>query len=100
MEEFDTLAELEAMEKHMVEYIELFHNNRIFQRRPLKKFLNETLAKINPHMGIATNSEEYYVKLFTAFIMPKVCFAYWDVMNDQEDYEFWPQTAKADVFVD
>ena len=70
----------------MVKDIELFQNNRIFQRAPLKKFLNTTLAKINPHMSMTQVTEEYYCKIFTSFILPRVSFTYWDVMNDQENY--------------
>ena len=84
----------------MIEYIELFHNNKIFQPRPLKKFLNETLAKINPHMSMSNNAEEYYAQIFTSFLMPKTVFSFWDVMNDRENYEYWPQVAKSDVFLD
>ena len=84
----------------MIEDVELFLNNRILQRGPLKKFLNTTLAKINPHMSMTQVTEEYYVKIFTSFIMPRVCFTYWDVMNDQENYQHWPQIAKADRFVE
>ena len=56
MEDFDQIAMLEAMENDMVEFAELFHNNKIFQPRPLKLFLNETLAKINPNMSLNTNT--------------------------------------------
>ena len=84
----------------MVKDIELYQNNRIFQRGPLKKFLNTTLAKINPHMSMTQVTEEYYCKIFTSFILPRVSFTYWDVMNDQENYQNWPHVAKANAFVE
>ena len=66
----------------MIEYIELFNKNKIFQPRPLKRFLSESLARINPHMSMTTNSEEYFAQIFTTFILPKTVFSFWDVMND------------------
>ena len=100
MTDEEQAAELTKMQLNMIEYIELFHNNKIFQPRPLKKFLNETLAKINPHMSMSTNAEEYYAQIFTTFLMPKTVFSFWDVMNDRENYEYWPHVAKADVFME
>ena len=52
-----TEAELQLAEKHMIEDIELFLNNRIFQKAPLKRFLNATLAKLNPHLSMTQVTE-------------------------------------------
>lgn len=32
--------------------------------------------------------------------MPRVCFAYWDIQNDQETYQNWPEALKMEAFVE
>ena len=58
------------------------------------------LAEQNPHLSMAGNTYDFYCEFFHQFVMPKVCFAFWDIMNNQEDFENWPEAAKMDFFIE
>ena len=78
-------------------------NTAIFKASDLKKFLQTTLAEIDPRHSISGNANDYFAKIFYSFIIPKVTFDYWDILNDQENYselDGWTRALKMDAFID
>jgi len=54
----------------------------IFRANPLRRFFTRTMAEMNPVLSVSSITLDYYDRVFTRFIMPRVCFAYWDIQND------------------
>ncbi len=58
------------------------------------------MAELNPVLSVSSISLEYYERIFSCYIMPRVCFSYWDIQNDQQEYENWPEALKMEMFLD
>ena len=58
------------------------------------------MAEINPDLSVSLRTLEYYDRIFTGFIMPRICFAYWHVQNDSETYYCWPEALKMETFTE
>ena len=71
----------------------------IFRQAPLRRFIIEALAQVNPTLSVTAVTLQNYEGIFHKFILPRVCFAFWDVRNDQETYENWPEALKMDEFL-
>lgn len=38
---------------------------------------------------------------FQNFLMPRICYAYFDIVNDHsEKFEYWPEALKMDTFME
>ena len=66
-----------------MEDLELSQNPMLFRRSILKNFLSEILLEIDPQISITRNTQDYFVQIFTKFILEKDCFEYWKVKNDR-----------------
>ena len=66
----------------------------------MKRFLTLVITEVNPVLGCSARTQEYYARVFSSFIMPRVCYTYWDIRNDCVAYEHWPETLKMDKFLE
>ena len=73
----------------------------MFRSAALKKFLITSLAEINPQLSLASNTIDFYSHTFQAYLMPRVCYAYFDIVNDCSDkFKYWPEAVKMDYFLE
>ena len=78
----------------------LDENQTIFRAQPLKRFFTKALAEINPVLSVQQTTLDYYDRIFSSFIMRRVCFSFWDINNDQVSYEHWPEALKMEKFLE
>ena len=83
----------------MIKQSRLDPNATIFRPRPLKRFFTQLMAEQNPSLSISSIALDFYDRIFMSFIMPRVCFAYWDIKNDQE-YVDYPEAYKMELFME
>lgn len=86
LEELEAILGQEENLKQMIVLSGLDINSSIFRSAPLKRFFTHTMAEMNPILSVSSITLEYYERIFSRFIMPRVCFAYWDIQNDCEKY--------------
>ena len=59
------------------------------------------MAEQNPDISIAGNTYDFYWEIFVNFMLPKVCFTYWDINNNLSDeFKYWPEAVKMDHFIE
>ena len=76
-------------------------NPMMFRPASLRRFMTKALAEINPYLSLSTTALEYYVEIFTSFLMPRACFSYWNVTNDQSSFmRKVPDALKMDLFLE
>ena len=52
-------------------------------------------------MSISLQCVDYYSEVFTEFLMPRICYSYFDIMNDHSTrYRYWPEALKMDYFME
>ena len=73
---------------------------RIFRHTALKNFLQKTLAEMNPDLSVAGKSIDYFAETFVRYIFEKTVFDYWQVKNNHQDFEGWPEALKMDHFLE
>ena len=96
-EELEEIMSFEANLQAMLDSLDT--TKKIFSMSSLKRFFAQTLAEINPRLSTTTITLQNYDRIFSKFILPRVCFAYWDIQNDQETYEHWPEALKVEQFL-
>ena len=84
----------------MVIFSGLDKNPSIFCGAPLKKFFTKILAEMNPVLSTSAITLDYYDRIFNSCIMSRVCYTFWDIKNDQENYQYWPEALKSEAFVE
>ena len=52
-------------------------------------------------MSLAGPTSQYYANTFCDFIMPRICYSYFDIVNDKSDrFAYWPEALKMDHFLE
>ena len=100
LEELEEILDREKNLEQMIALSGLDVNASIFRSTPLKRFFTKTMAEINPVLSVSSITLDYYDRIFSRFIMPRVCFTFWDIQNDCETYEYWPEALKMEAFVE
>ena len=58
------------------------------------------MTEQNPVLSVSGKTLEYYDRIFMKWIVPRICYAYWDVQNDCETYDCWPEYVKMEAFTE
>ena len=56
------------------------------------------VAERNPQLSVQAVTMDYYARMFSASILPRLCFSFWDVQRDAE-LEHVPETIRMGLFV-
>ncbi len=76
-------------------------DQQIFRPNALRRFISTTLSELNPSYSLQGTTLEYYTMAFQNFIMPRICYAYFDIVNDcSEKFQYWPEALKMDMFME
>ena len=63
-------------------------------------FLRKLIASMDPEIGLNKESIDYYTLIFNKFLLSKICYAYWVILNNKQDFEDWPEALKMDHFIE
>jgi len=96
----DNFLNFEASMQEALTQLEQVVKPRIFRHSALKNFLQKTMAEMNPDLSVAAKSIDYYAEMFVRYIFEKTVFDYWQVKNNRQDFEGWPEALKMVQFLE